>query len=117
MNLAYQYRAKITNVVDGDTLDLEIDLGFRARLEIRCRVWGVNCPEVKGDSKVKGMAATHFTSELIRGFTSVMVRTHKDADSFGRYVAEIIGTRQDGTVLNLGDELIKNGHAIEFMRK
>jgi micrococcal nuclease len=117
MRPMYQYAAKVLNVVDGDTLDLEIDLGFRTRLEIRCRVWGVNCPEVKGDSKVQGMAATHFTREMIRGFVSVMVRTHKDSDSFGRYVAEVIGTRQDGTVLNLGDELIKNGHAVEFMRK
>ena len=46
MEPAYRYRAKLVRVVDGDTIDLDIDLGFYIRITERVRLEGVNTPEI-----------------------------------------------------------------------
>ena len=47
----YQYLAKVVRVVDGDTLDLRVDLGFTASVKVRVRLHGVNTPEMHGVKK------------------------------------------------------------------
>ncbi len=47
----YNYNAKITNVVDGDTFDFEIDLGFGITYKNRLRLYGVDTPEVRGSER------------------------------------------------------------------
>lgn len=116
MSNPYQYNAEILRVVDGDTLDLKIDVGFKMTIIQRCRLLFVNCPEMKGATYDEGLRSREFVKNLVSKFKHVVVRTHK-SDSFGRYLAEIIGTDDDGKDYNIGEELTKNGHAIEFMRK
>lgn len=135
----YEYRAEVLRVVDGDTLDLRIDLGFKIDVRIRVRLYGIDTPETYGVPKgspeyVLGKAATQFVLDWIRGwpvtprgskdvggFPSALVIRTTDANSlnfgtgkYGRWIAEIYrdiaGTRDP---ISLNDALVAAGHATE----
>ena len=50
----YLYKAFVKKVVDGDTIDVIIDLGFKTTVEIRCRLNGIDAPEIRGAQKEAG---------------------------------------------------------------
>lgn len=108
----YTYKAKVVNIVDGDTLDLDIFLGFKLNYEIRIRLAHVNTPEInRKASRVAGMAAKQRVANLCEKHPFVYVRTFKDSKGkYGRYIAEIIFPDET----NLGDILLKEGHAVPY---
>ena len=64
----YYYKAEVTRIVDGDTIDVSIDLGFSVSAKARLRLYGINTPESRTRDKVekkKGLAATARLQELI----------------------------------------------------
>ena len=86
----YLYNAKIVNVVDGDTVDAMIDLGFNISFRERLRLYGIDTPELNSrDTAVRESAriATDFVIKHVLGRT-VLLKTYKK-DKFGRYLAEI----------------------------
>lgn len=106
----YVYRATVKNVVDGDTLDLEIDMGFRCKSDHRVRLLRVDTFEMNARDLIerqKAIAARNLVVDRALG-KSVMIQTVK-ADSFGRYLAEVW---IDG--VNLNDELLRDGLAVEY---
>lgn len=109
----WNYRCKINRVIDGDTVDAEIDCGFRMTLTQRLRLLGINAPERKTTTKVAGDAATDALKELLQ--TAVdsggwyYIRTEKD-DAFGRYLATIYISE----TLTVNAEMIRVGHAVPF---
>ena len=118
----FSYRVTVTKVVDGDTLDVDIDLGFRMRLEKqRLRLLGVNTPELKGKTRAAGLRAKDFTEQWLSTHKDLVIRTRKqkpkqeEQDSFGRYLAQIWGTAQDGRQLCLNDALLCSRNAVPFM--
>lgn len=107
----YVRNAELAWVVDGDTVDLRVDLGFRIWMTMRVRVLGVNCPEMHGTSAVLGQKAKDFTTSWFAANPKFVIRTHLDKrDSFGRVLATI--AIEDGE--SLGSELIKSGNAVVF---
>lgn len=87
----YQYRAKLLRVIDGDTVDIEVDLGFKIFHDIRVRLGGVNAPE-KNTSE--GMAAKAFVimwfADPVKAGLPIDVYTRKDStEKYGRYLADI----------------------------
>jgi len=110
----YTYHAKVDRVVDGDTLDLVIDLGFKITTFQRIRLRGINTPEtynVKKDSEEykKGMKAKAFVIERITANNNqVIVETDKDVGKFGRYIGVI---RLADSEQTLNDELVEKGYA------
>ena len=102
----YNYNAYCTNVVDGDTVDLEIDAGFKLFTEQRIRLLGVNTPE-RGQIGYKD--ATDFLKHLILN-KDVVVETH-NSDAFGRYLAEIY---VDGVHVN--EQLLLLGYAVPYLK-
>lgn len=102
----WTYRAKVVNVVDADTLDLLIDLGFHLGFEQRIRLARVNAWETRGSEREKGLIAKSFVEQFLPVGDYVAICTQKKG-KFGRYIAEI--TYGDG--LNLSDELVRHGHA------
>lgn len=108
---------RILKWIDGDTVDLEIDLGFGVIKRERCRLWGVNAPEMKGETFAKARDAQLFMEKItVECGSLVVARTHKDRDKYGRYLAELIGTDYANNPRNFGEELIRAGLAVEFMR-
>lgn len=81
----YVYLARVVDVVDGDTVDLSLDLGFGVKRELRARLAEVDAPNI--DTK-KGRAARDFLAVQFMQAKTVAVQTHK-SDRYGRFVAHI----------------------------
>jgi micrococcal nuclease len=112
----YEYNATLTRVVDGDTLIVRIDLGFKVEVEQVVRLIGINAPEVVGSSKDAGLAA----KEAVEGILAtcggkVRLRSFKPSsrDKYGRYLAEV-HCDVDGATLCLNTELVARGHATPY---
>ncbi len=105
----YVFRAVIKRVVDGDTIDADIDLGLHCHRLERLRLLGVNCPEMHGDTKAAGEMAKEFVIAWLDG-ADIVLQTYK-SDSFGRFLANVWRT-SDGASLN--DDLISSGNAVVF---
>lgn len=117
---AYIFRAYCHNVVDGDTIDCKVDVGFGMSTLQRFRLWGLDCPEKRSanpDIKSKAYEAQEFTASLVFG-KDIMIQTYK-AESFGRYLAKVFildeGSTTEYSCLN--DLLILEGLAIPYMTK
>lgn len=110
----YKYKAKVERVVDGDTIDVVIDLGFKITTNQRIRLQGINTPEtyiVKRDSEEykKGMAAKQFVIERIEANANeVIVETNKNTGKYGRYIGIILLADSE---ISLNDELVEKGYA------
>ena len=90
----YQYQVEIQRVVDGDTYDIDIDLGLSVWVRNeRVRLYGVDTPEIYGVKKgseeyLRGKASSDFAKSLIRKGTLAVVETIKDSKGkYGRYLA------------------------------
>jgi micrococcal nuclease len=86
----YTYNAKIINIVDGDTVDAEIDVGFKIKITHRLRLIGIDTEEMHDtDPQLRQLAksAKNYMIENLLNKT-VNIKTYK-SDSFGRYLVEI----------------------------
>lgn len=114
--MSYTYEAKLVRVVDGDTVDLDVDLGFYMTARLRFRILGVDTPELRGgtaESKRKAREAKKFVEdELTAAHDKTLDIVTEKADSFGRWLADIYYTKPDGVPRSLADELILNGHGV-----
>jgi micrococcal nuclease len=113
MTNRFFYQAKVVNVVDGDTLDLLVDLGFNVHHNIRVRLHGINTPESRTtDIKEKelGLKAKDYTKDWIARHPVVFVSTVKDKkEKFGRILANIYSDETKNVSLN--DSLVDAGYA------
>ena len=86
----YIYRGRILRWVDGDTCDIEVELGFHLVMRDRFRLYGIDTPEMRGDQRAAGFAATHRARELVPEGANVLVQTFRDRQGkYGRWLAEI----------------------------
>ena len=92
----YTYQAKLIEVIDADTVDLLIDLGFGVHVKERCRLYGIDAPEMPSEA---GKAAKIYLETLIGAATGqLFVATRKmtrkpkeKTDKYGRYLAVLYG--------------------------
>jgi micrococcal nuclease len=111
----YKYKAKVDRIVDGDTMDVVIDLGFKITTNQRIRLEGINTPEtynVKKNSEEykKGMAAKNFVLQRIEANNNeAIVETSKYTGKYGRYIGTIWLTDSE---TSLNDELVEKGFAV-----
>lgn len=115
---SYLYAAHVVNIVDGDTLDLRIDLGFHTERVGRFRLADIDTPEMPSD---EARAARDFMFNRLLDAKSIVVKTQR-TDQHGRYVTHLFySTRditiddcfRDGTYLNA--EMIEAGHAVKVV--
>lgn len=111
----YEYRAKVEKIVDGDTMDLSIDLGFDIHYASRVRLKGIDTPESRTrnlEEKKLGLAAKARVVELCPIGSTVTLKTSKDGKGkFGRILGAIY---VDGENDSVNDMLISEGHAVEY---
>ena len=100
----YTYKAKTVRVIDGDTLDLEVDLGFHLSKVIRVRLKDVDAPEVRGSEKRYGLKVKKYVEGLVFSETGedpqVIVSTEKTG-SFGRWLATIYIPNQESNLASM----------------
>jgi len=89
----YEYKGVIIRVVDGDTYDIQIDLGFNTFKEERFRLKGIDTPETWRPSCEKelmhGMKATQFVKDLIEDEDIIITTSKSSAGIYGRYECSI----------------------------
>tara|TARA_R100001230_G_C5514300_1_gene53771 strand:+ start:84 stop:506 length:423 start_codon:yes stop_codon:yes gene_type:complete len=108
----YEYNCNVKRVVDGDTVDVIIDLGFDISYSSRVRLFGIDTPESRTrdkDEKARGLISKDFLkSYLDKG--GVVIRTRKDKKGkFGRILGEMI---VEDT--NINELMIQEHHAVKY---
>jgi micrococcal nuclease len=114
----YEYRAKVNRVVDGDTVDIDIELGFDIVLTgQRVRIMGIDTPESRTSDKVEkifGLAAKNRLKELLGKTAILKTQIEKDGDDakgkFGRILADFVAP--DGRMVT--EIMIEEGHAVPY---
>ena len=113
----YQYKCKIIKVLDGDTVDIDLDLGFKIILaNQRVRMAGVDTPESRttiAEEKVRGLLSKKKLAEKLPIGSWQIIETQKpdsNDDKFGRILGVFI--LEDGTRVN--DWLIQNNYAVPY---
>jgi micrococcal nuclease len=105
----YEYTATIIKVVDGDTVHLDVDLGFDIKRKDSFRLMGINAPEMKTP---EGIVSRNHLCELLNwpANSAVVVTTHKDQrEKYGRYLATLF---IDGK--NINDAMVEAGEAVPY---
>ena len=108
----YEYNCKVKRVVDGDTVDVLIDLGVDIAYASRVRLYGIDTPESRTrdkDEKARGFISKDFLkSWLDKG--SVVIRTRKDKKGkFGRILGEMVVDD-----ININELMIEEHHAVKY---
>ena len=109
MGFNYEYNCSLERVVDGDTVDCVVDLGFRIQTRQRFRLLGIDAAEPRGADRARGLAATEYLTACLKG-ARLMVRTEK-SDSFGRWLADFY---VDGDSESVSQKMIAGGHAVRI---
>lgn len=100
--------ATIVRVVDADTFLISLDLGWHITLETRCRIAGINAPELHTDD---GDAARAWAVAALPLGTEVTFTSHS-LDKYGRPLGSISMTSQQGAVYDYASEILAAGHAV-----
>lgn len=109
----YIYKAVIKRITDGDTIVVDIDLGFETIINnVKLRLYGINTPEIKGATRDAGLEAKAFLERQIPVGTIVYLKTYRDkTEKYGRYLAEVTKEGEEDT-LNM--TLLRLGLATEY---
>ena len=117
----YEYNAKCVRIVDGDTIDAEIDLGFDVKVKKRIRLAGINAPESRTRNKVEkklGLAAKERLKDILEGAANVFELQSKEVGKYGRVLGTLHINKLSGketlTQVCVNDLLVKEGHAVEY---
>ena len=106
----WEYQAEVLRVVDGDTVDVRIDLGFKVHFNVRVRMYGINAPESRTrnkEEKIRGLAAKERLEQLLED-KQVVIKSH-GVGKFGRCLGTLYVNEK-----NINAQLINEGHATEY---
>ena len=116
----YTYKINLLRVIDGDTIDAEIDLGFDIKVKKRIRFMGINAPESRTrdlEEKARGLAAKDRVKQLLEGANTIQLKSH-GVGKYGRCLGElhidIVDGKEKMTLESINELLIKEGHAVEY---
>jgi micrococcal nuclease len=106
----YTYKAYVRSIYDGDTIRVDIDLGFGVILaDQSLRLLGLDTPEIRGEERPQGLISRNFVVERIPVGSYITITTVKDRkEKFGRYLATVF---YGDDMKNLNEELLQSGMA------
>jgi micrococcal nuclease len=113
------YVKKVTKIVDGDTIDVDIDLGFDISFTSRVRLAGIDTPESRTKDlaeKALGLEAKAYLKHAIDSAKTVVIKTEKmnSSEKYGRILGWVY---LDGDTVSVNDHMINDGHAWGYMGK
>jgi micrococcal nuclease len=111
------YVRKVENVVDGDTIDVVIDLGFDILFQSRVRLAGIDTPESRTKDKAEkalGLESKEYLKKHLKDAKSVVIKTEKmnSSEKFGRILGWVY---VNGDTVSLNDIMINDGYAWGYM--
>ena len=107
----YQYKASLNRIIDGDTIDVNIDLGFDVKIKQRVRLYGINTPEVRTKDlkeKEKGIEATEYLKKILQRTFIIQTILNKRG-KYGR-VLGIIWVKEE----NINERMVNEGYATKY---
>tara|TARA_Y100001968_G_scaffold327601_1_gene372963 strand:- start:771 stop:1145 length:375 start_codon:yes stop_codon:yes gene_type:complete len=117
----YNYNAKLDRVVDGDTVDAVIDLGFNVYIKKRIRLAGINAPESRTRNKVEkklGIAAKERLIDILDGAANCFELESQELGKYGRVLGRLhinkLAGKETLTQVCVNDLLVKEGHAVKY---
>ena len=114
----YEYHVKkVNNVVDGDTIDVEIDLGFDISFSSRVRLAGIDTPESRTKDlaeKKLGLEAKDYVKSKIKDAKEVVIKTEKmdSSEKYGRILGWLF---LDGSKVSVNEQMIADGYAWGYL--
>ena len=111
----FRYNCKLDRVVDGDTVDAFIDLGFHVLVKKRIRLYGINAPESRTrdlEEKKRGLAAKSRLVTMMGDNDNEFVLQSHGVGKYGRCLGELF--LSDGDDKSIQQVLIEEGHGIEY---
>ena len=111
-NVNYSYNAKLLRVIDGDTVDALIDLGFDTWVKKRIRLYGIDTPETRTrnkEEKKKGIAAKERLKEILAACNNEFILSSHGLGKYGRCLGELFINS-----ININQQLITEGHAEKY---
>ena len=114
----YEYRVKkVTGVVDGDTIDVEIDLGFNVSYAQRVRLAGIDTPESRTTDKFEkslGLEAKEYLKSKLKDAKLIVIKTEKpdSSEKYGRILGWLY---VDGDTVSVNDHMIEDGYAWGYL--
>lgn len=111
------YVRKVENVVDGDTIDVLIDLGFDILFASRVRLAGIDTPESRTKDlaeKALGLEAKDYLKKALKDAKSVVIKTEKmdSSEKYGRILGWVY---VDGNTVSINDMMINDGYAWGYL--
>jgi micrococcal nuclease len=111
------YVKKVTKIVDGDTIDVDIDLGFDISFSSRVRLAGIDTPESRTTDKAEkalGLEAKAYLKHEIEAAKSVVIKTEKmdSSEKYGRILGWVF---LDGSDVSLNQKMIADGYAWGYL--
>jgi micrococcal nuclease len=114
----YIYRVKkLTGVVDGDTIDVEIDLGFNVSFSQRVRLAGIDTPESRTKDKFEktlGLESKEYLKSKLKDAKDIVIKTEKpdSSEKYGRILGWLY---VDGDTVSVNDHMIEDGYAWGYL--
>ena len=113
----YEYKIKtIDHIVDGDTFDCSLDLGFNITHKIRVRMYGINTPESRTrdlEEKARGLASKKRLIELLEQHEGDLILQTNKKGKYGRYLGTVFVADEEHRV-DINRLLITEGYAVEY---
>jgi micrococcal nuclease len=111
------YVKKVENIVDGDTIEVIIDLGFDIMFQSRVRLAGIDTPECRTKDlkeKALGIEAKEYLNNTLKDAKSVIIKTEKinSSEKYGRILGWLY---INGDTESLNDKMINNGYAWSYL--
>ena len=114
----YHYKVKsIDKVIDGDTVDVTIDLGFNLLHKLRVRLTGIDAPENRTldlEEKAKGIMSREFLKDTLENAKYLTLETTKTG-KYGRYLGDFYDRWGLNEEQHINQLMIKEGHAVEYV--
>ena len=114
----YEYRVKkLINVIDGDTIDVDIDLGFDISLARRVRMAGIDTPESRTTDKaekVLGLESKEYLKKMMKDAKTIVIKTQlpDSSEKYGRILGWVY---IDGATKSINEQMIEDGYAWGYM--
>ena len=114
-NNLYNYRALVMSVYDGDSITVDIDLGFNNWMKNqKVRLYGIDTPEIRGEERPGGLIARDRLRELILD-KEIVIKSYRDkTGKYGRWLATIFIKDVDGAWENINQLLLAEGLAVAY---
>ncbi len=113
----YYYKVEILRVVDGDTVDVRLDLGFNVWHKCRVRMVGINAPESRTrdlEEKARGLAAKEWLKLMLHDEMYDIQMQSEGTGKYGRVLGIFYKDMGKKKPSNINEEMVKQGHAVGY---